>query len=174
MGRYSYGRPTVHRFAGDTASIRVGSFTSIMNDAEFIPGGNHRTDWISTYPFRFKFRMPGSLQDGHPSSKGDIIVGNDVWIGSGARILSGVTIGDGAVIGAGAVVTRDVRPYAVTVGNPATEAYRRFSDAQVTALQQIAWWDWPIEKIIDWVPVLCSSDIDEMIHRCQSVMSQPE
>ena len=165
MGRYSYGRPIIRRFAGDTASIRVGSFTSLSEDAEFIPGGNHRTDWISTFPFRYAFQLPGSLEDGHPSSKGDIIVGNDVWIGGGARILSGVTIGDGAVIGAGAVVTRDVRPYAVMVGNPATETRRRFSDAQITALLEIAWWDWPLEEIMACVPLLSSSDVDEMINR---------
>src|SRR5436309_1208834 len=91
--------------ARESCAACVGSFTSLSEDAEFIPGGNHRTDWISTFPFRYAFQLPGSLEDGHPSSKGDIIVGNDVWIGGGARILSGVTIGHGAVIGAGAVVT---------------------------------------------------------------------
>jgi UDP-2-acetamido-3-amino-2,3-dideoxy-glucuronate N-acetyltransferase len=40
-------------------------------------------------------------------------------IGSGAAILSGVTVGAGALVGAGAVVTKDVRPGAVVVGNPA-------------------------------------------------------
>jgi chloramphenicol O-acetyltransferase type B len=35
---------------------------------------------------------------GHPATKGDILIGNDVWIGTEAIILSGVTIGDGAVV----------------------------------------------------------------------------
>jgi len=30
---------------------------------------------------------------GHPQSKGDVIIGNDVWIGTGATILSVITIG---------------------------------------------------------------------------------
>lgn len=53
------------------------------------------------------------------SSKGPIIIGNNVWIGEGARILGGVTIGDGAVVGANCVVTKDVSAYSVVVGNPA-------------------------------------------------------
>ena len=53
------------------------------------------------------------------SSKGPVIIGNNVWIGEKATILSGVTIGNGAVIGANSVVTTDVPPYAVVAGNPA-------------------------------------------------------
>ena len=41
-------------------------------------------------------------------------------IGSNATILCGVTIGEYAVVGAGAVVTKDVEPYSVVFGNPAT------------------------------------------------------
>jgi maltose O-acetyltransferase len=48
-------------------------------------------------------------------------IGQNVWIGGGAIILPGVTIGDDAVVGAGSVVTRNVRPGATVVGNPARE-----------------------------------------------------
>ena len=50
-----------------------------------------------------------------------IVIGANVWIGGGAMILPGVTVGDDAIVGAGAVVTRDVRPGATVVGNPARE-----------------------------------------------------
>src|SRR5919202_1897277 len=46
-------------------------------------------------------------------------IGSGCWVGMGVCILPGVQIGEGCVIGAGAVVTKDVEPYAVTVGNPA-------------------------------------------------------
>jgi UDP-2-acetamido-3-amino-2,3-dideoxy-glucuronate N-acetyltransferase len=42
-------------------------------------------------------------------------------IGANATILCGHTIGAYALIGAGAVVTKDVRPYALVVGNPARQ-----------------------------------------------------
>lgn len=51
---------------------------------------------------------------------GKITIGSDVWIGSRSIILAGVVIGDGAVIGAGAVVTKDIPPYAVVGGVPAS------------------------------------------------------
>lgn len=165
LGRFSYGRPRILRFAGDTAKVRIGSFTSIAPDVEFIPGGIHRVDWISTFPFRYTFDMPGSLKDGHPASRGDIVVGHDVWIATGARILSGVTIGNGAVVGAGALVSSDVRPYAVVAGNPAREQYRRFSDEQIEALERTAWWDWPLNQILEAVDLLCSEEVGALTSR---------
>lgn len=53
------------------------------------------------------------------TSKGPVIIGNNVWIGDKATILSGVTIGDGVVIGANSVVTKDVPEYSIVAGNPA-------------------------------------------------------
>ena len=163
IGRHSYGVPRVRRFAGDTAVVRIGAFVSIAEEVEFIPGGAHRTDWVSTYPFRYKFNLPGRLKDGHPASKGDIVVGNDVWIATGVTILSGVTIGNGAVIAAGALVSTDVRSYAVVAGNPAREVRRRFSDAQVEKLESIAWWDWAVEDILECVDLLSGDDPEALI-----------
>ena len=47
-------------------------------------------------------------------------IGDDVWIGAHAVVTGGVEIGSGAVIAAGAVVTRDVPPYGIVGGVPAT------------------------------------------------------
>jgi UDP-2-acetamido-3-amino-2,3-dideoxy-glucuronate N-acetyltransferase len=44
-----------------------------------------------------------------------------VSIGANATIVCGISIGEYAMIGAGAVVTKDVRPYALVVGNPARQ-----------------------------------------------------
>lgn len=163
IGRNSYGDPRVATFPGDTASVRIGAFCSIGPDVVLMDGGDHRTDWVSTFPFRAALGLPGAYEDGHPRSRGDIEIGNDVWIGRGARVRSGVRVGDGAVIGAYAVVTRDVRPYAIVAGVPAREVNRRFTDEQVQALLQIAWWDWPVERIVRCVPQLCSDAIDAFI-----------
>jgi len=163
MGRCSYGDPVLATFPGDTACARIGSFTSIGPDVVLMDGGDHRLDWVSTYPFRARLELPGAYEDGHPRSRGDVEIGSDVWIGRGARVRSGITVGDGAVIGAYSVVTRDVRPYAVVAGNPAREVRRRFSDEQVEALQRIAWWNWPMEEITKAIPALCSPEIDAFI-----------
>ena len=165
MGRYSYGDPAVVVHEGDTAKVHIGAFVSIAHDVILVVGGNHRVDWVSTFPFRAVLGMSGAFQDGHPSNKGDILIGNDVWIGRGATILSGVRVANGAVIGAKAVVTKDVRPFAIVVGNPAREVRRRFTDAQVDALQRISWWDWPMTRIRDAVPMLSDGAIDDFIAR---------
>jgi len=49
-----------------------------------------------------------------------IIIQDHAWIGMNALILKGVTIGKGAIVGAGSVVTKDVPPFSIVGGNPAT------------------------------------------------------
>ena len=107
--------------------------------------------------------MPGAFCDGHPASKGDVVIDSDVWIGRGATILFGSTIGHGAVIGAEAGVSGSVRPYSVVVGNPESEVKRRFSDA----LLAIRWWDWPMERIREFGHCLCSSDMECFLAACK-------
>jgi acetyltransferase-like isoleucine patch superfamily enzyme len=49
-----------------------------------------------------------------------IVIEDDCWIAANSIILDGVTVGRGSVVAAGAVVTRDVPPYSVVAGVPAT------------------------------------------------------
>ena len=49
------------------------------------------------------------------------VVRRGATIGANATIICGHIIGEYAFIGAGAVVTRDVRPYAMVVGNPSKQ-----------------------------------------------------
>lgn len=157
VGRGTYGEPDVYQW-GEASTLKVGAFCSFADDISIYLGGDHRVDWITTYPFT-RFRKSAKHIEGHPRTKGDVNIGNDVWIGNGAAILSGVTIGDGAVIGAYAVVAKDVPPYTIMVGNPATPVRKRFSDDEIAILERIEWWCWPDSLIDEALPYLLSSDI---------------
>ena len=108
IGAHTYGAPLV-RWWGEPANLSIGRFCSIADDVQIFLGGNHRTDWVTTYPFPvFRAWHEARGIAGHPATRGDVHIGHDVWLGSGSVILSGVTIGHGAVIGCRAVVSRDV------------------------------------------------------------------
>jgi acetyltransferase-like isoleucine patch superfamily enzyme len=158
VGRFTYGTPHIAMFASDER-VNIGSFCSIASHVTIFGGGEHRTDWISTFPMRIAFGLEGQHQDGHPASKGPTTIGHDVWLGTGCMILSGVTVGHGAVIGAGAVVTSNVAPYAIAAGNPSRTIRHRLKQADIDALLGIQWWDWPLEAIRDAAALLSSNDI---------------
>lgn len=164
IGRFSWGHLRVlYRTPG--ATVKVGQFCSLAYGCRVVLGGEHRTDWISTY----RFAYPPFIED-YPDLKhtsvgasGDVVIGNDVWIGHEVLILSGTEIGDGAVIGAGSVVRSRIPPYAIAAGNPARVAGFRFSPEQIEALLKIRWWDWPLERIHSAVPQLTSDNVRAFI-----------
>lgn len=168
VGRFTYGSPQFLIWE-DSERIQIGAFCSIANEVVIFGGGEHRTDWVTTFPLRIAFGAPLAGKDGHPASKGVTKIGNDVWIGFRAMVLSGVTIGDGAVIGAGAVVGSDVAPYAIVVGNPAKVVRYRFAADDVERLLQLRWWEWDTDKIKANIPILCSAEIQKIIK-----MNEPE
>jgi acetyltransferase-like isoleucine patch superfamily enzyme len=155
IGSYSYGFHDAY-FWNDETKIAIGKYCSIAEGVIFILGGEHRADWVTTYPFS---AFPNEWESaanipGHPASKGDIVIGNDVWIGNGALILSGVTVGHGAIIGARSVITKDIEPYAIYAGNPAKFIRYRFEQPTREELLRLAWWDWPHEKVVANMPQL--------------------
>jgi acetyltransferase-like isoleucine patch superfamily enzyme len=163
VGRFTYGEHNI-KTVMDGANLTIGKFCSIAADIKVYLGQNHRTDWITTFPFGHIHQnyFPNFNGKGHPSTKGDIIIGNDVYIGTSAVIMSGVTIGDGAVIGAHSVVTKDVPPYTIFAGNPGSVRKKRFSDADIQFLLELKWWDLADDTINDISPILCSGDIQKL------------
>jgi acetyltransferase-like isoleucine patch superfamily enzyme len=161
IGRWTYGKPKILSW-GEGAILKIGSFCSISDEVKIFLGGEHRIDWVTTYPFN-KLWESARKFTGHPATKGDVIIGSDVWIGAGALILSGVTIGDGAVVGARAVVSKDVPAYGVVAGNPAQLIKKRFNEDVTQHLLKIAWWDWEDAKIEKFLPLLLSNDIMRFI-----------
>ena len=143
----------------------IGKFCMIASDVKFIMNGaNHLTDAITSYPFAIFSNGWGHAMDEKTyPQKGNITVGNDVWIGYNATIMAGVTIGDGAIIAANATVIKDVAPYTIVGGNPAKEIKKRFSDETISALLNLKWWDWSIEKITQNVQHLTSKEIEKLL-----------
>lgn len=146
-------------FLGQSVRERlvIGKFAQIARGTYFITSSaNHPMDGFTTYPFRI-FKPETFGYTDLPIK--DTIVDHDVWIGQNAAIMPGVHIGSGAIIAAASVVTRNVPPYAVVGGNPATIIRMRYANDVIGELLQLAWWDWPVDKIEANLPALTSGDM---------------
>lgn len=165
VGRGTFGKKTICFWDASTR-VKIGKFCS-LGGVTIMLGGEHRTEWATTYPFSVLWRE-GHPFPGHPKTKGNIYIGNDVWIGMHSLILSGVKIGDGAIINPYSVVTKDVPPYTIVAGNPAKFVKYRFDRPTIDKLLAIAWWDWPDSEIIKALPYMLSDDIDKFIKYCES------
>ncbi len=138
MGDYSYvGRNFTCWYA------KIGKFCSISWNVG-IGGANHDYNRITQHAFLYASQF-GMLEPGEPAGydrfETHCEIGNDVWIGCNAVICRGVHIGDGAVVGAGAVVTKDVEPYTIVGGVPASVIKRRCSLELANRLQATEWWN---------------------------------
>lgn len=161
IGRGTYGTPEIFTW-NEGAKLKIGAFCSFASGVKLLLGGEHRADWVTTYPFNVLWEC-GRHITGHPKTKGDVIIGNDVWIGTEAIIMSGVTIGDGAVVGARAVVTKDIEPYAIYGGNPARLLKKRFDDKTIQQLLELEWWNLKDEEIERLLPLMLNTDIQTFI-----------
>jgi acetyltransferase-like isoleucine patch superfamily enzyme len=166
IGRHSYGDLKLRQW-GEGAQLKIGAFCSIAAGVKIFLGGEHHTGWVTTFPFPALWKTVAGQYPGHPYSKGDVIVGNDVWIGTEALIMSGVRIGDGAVIGARAVVSKDVPAYAIVAGNPARIVRMRFAQTQIDRLQALAWWQWDDDTISKFLPLMLAADIEGFLHEAE-------
>ena len=147
---------------------------AIRNGVEFVMNdANHQMSAVSTFPF---YTLEGWNMNAPKSEdmpyKGDTVIGNDVWIGQNAVILPGVHIGDGAIIGANSVVGSEVEPYTIVAGNPAKPIRKRFDDELISLMQKWKWWDKTIDEIDALIPVLTSSDLEEVKEKIKSLIGR--
>lgn len=141
----------------------IGKFCQIADGVIFVTASaNHRYDGISSFPFAI---FGGGDVAGRPSmplAGPDTVIGNDVWIGQGAKILPGAQIADGVIIGAGSVVHGVVPAYTIVAGNPARQVRERFPRSGAAELKEIAWWDWPIDRILKHESAIMGGDIEAL------------
>ena len=166
VGQYTYGNKELsvkkHSGAGE---LIIGNYCSIAEKVTIFLGSEHRTDWITTFPFGHRNTdvFGGAEIKGHPTTKGDVVIGNDVWIGYNVTIMSGVKIGDGAVIAANSHVVKDVLPYSITGGNPAKFIKYRFDNEIVELLLKLRWWDLNDQQVKEVIHTLCAPPTVEIL-----------
>jgi len=161
IGEFTYGNPAVHDWE-DGTRLEIGKYCSIAGQVQILLGGNHRHDWMSTFPFEAHGPDTSKGKNSRWAKQPGVIVGNDVWIGLNVMIMSGVRIGDGAVIAAGSIVTKDVFPYAIVAGNPAKIVKYRFDFDTINKLQEMRWWDWTHEQVANAIPLLQNDSIEHL------------
>ena len=174
VGKYTYGHQNIKTYSwGEGSTVHIGAFSSIATNIQIFLGGNHRTDWVSMWPFgAFNLdvfsslngiqKLPYEAAPGQPYSNGDVFIGNDVWIGANATIMSGLTIGDGAVIANNSHVVKDVEPFAIVGGNPAKTIRKRFDEETIEKLLKLKWWEFDDIEINRIAPILSSNNIDKL------------
>lgn len=138
IGDYSY----IARNSSVTNCV-IGKFSSI--GPNFCCGlGLHPVHGVSTSPMFYSVDCQNGItlcKENKAEEYRHTVIGNDVFIGANVTVLDGVHIGDGAVIGAGAVVTKDIPPYSIAVGVPASVKRYRFDEATIEKLLRRKWWD---------------------------------
>lgn len=144
----------------------IGRYCSLACGARFLfTSGNHTQRSVANYPFPIFFQewsLPVEEITSAWDNKGDIVLENDVWLGYETIVMQGVHIGNGAIVAARSIVTRDVDPYTIVAGSPARPVRKRFPEATIQDLLDLAWWNWPAEKVRDHLDAITRGAVDEL------------
>jgi virginiamycin A acetyltransferase len=156
VGKYSYGSCMKPGYL--PGGTTVGNYSSIASEL-MVFRRNHPVDRLSTHPFFYNHACGVIDKDSiHSDSENPLRVGHDVWIGSRVIILPKCrVIGNGAVVGAGSVLTKDVEPFSIVAGNPATLRAHRFSPDVMEAVAGTSWWNRHLPDLLDCLPVFFQS-----------------
>ncbi len=135
----------------DIANTTLGKFANIAALTRIGPT-DHPLDHASLHHFLYRSSYYWDDATDDPATvtaraARRTVIGPDTWVGHGAIIKPEVTIGAGAIIASGAVVTKDVPPYMIVAGVPATPMRPRFSAGIADRLMALAWWDWDHSRL---------------------------
>ena len=155
LGAFTYSRSSL------PAGVTVGRYCALA-DGIAVMGTSHPVtrvglggfDYAPTAPFAQYASDLGVDQrvipGGPELAARNVVIGDDVWIGSDVLLSRNVTIGQGAVIAARSVVTKDVPPYALVAGVPATVKKYRFPETIVERLLASQWTDYAFTDFADF------------------------
>lgn len=151
-------------YPGAPERLMIGPFCQIAHGARFITASaNHLMTGFTTYPFAIFDPATLPLILGQLTGLSDTIIGPDCWIGHGALILPGARLGAGVIVGAGAVVGGEIPAYSIVAGNPARTIRHRFAPDVIDRLLELAWWDWPLDRIEAALPALLADDLGTLL-----------
>lgn len=166
----SLGYGSIVGFGCEFSNCSIGRYCSIGSNIRVVSATHPVNGFISTHPAFFsdtywfhyvkrsKFKEHLTNENGH-----ECTIGNDVWIGDNVLILGGHKIGDGAVVAMGSIVLHDVEPYTIVAGVPAKVIRKRLPDDAIKDLQNLKWWNKPV----DWIEKHADdfADIDNFLKK---------
>jgi phosphonate metabolism protein (transferase hexapeptide repeat family) len=164
LGDYSY----VERHA-EIIYAEIGKFCALASGVR-INALNHPMERVSQHKITYRpneyflgKKLDADFREERMTKR--VSIGHDVWIGHGAIVLPGIRIGHGAVIAAGAVVAKDVAPYMIVAGVPAKPLRPRFAPETAARIAQLAWWDWPHDKLAEAVDDMAQLSAEAFVEK---------
>lgn len=159
---------------------KIGKFCNISNDLKIIskePTSSNimlydldlRTleNLKKAYPTYFTTNDIQNIMNEKYNEKKIVTIGNDVYIGDNVIIEKGINIGDGAYIKSNSVITNDIEPYSIVGGNPCKLLNYRFNQNQIDKLLNIKWWNWDEQKILKYIDLLYSNNIEQFLNNVE-------
>lgn len=130
-----------------TLLASIGQYCEFNSTSCLVLGGEHLVGNSLVNTFSESFHIRNHIADKAliaPTSKGPIIIGNNVVLSAGSIVLSGTTIGDNVLVAAGALVNDQFCSNQVIGGVPAKKI--RSINAP-----EIAWWNLAEECIPEYI-----------------------
>lgn len=101
--------------------VVINSGTVLYTGNGIVIGNNVAVAANCTFaPVNHEYRARDKLirTQGFRSSKGGIVVEDDVWIGANCVVLDGAILRQGCVVGAGSIIRAEVPSYSINAGQP--------------------------------------------------------
>lgn len=114
-----------------------------MNSASFNFSRENIASYFNEYEKKKGIVSKKSVPTPQPQNR-PIHIGHDVWIGENVTIMGGLVIGTGSVIASNSVVTKNVEPYSIVAGIPATHKKYRFNEDICKELELTQWWNYEL------------------------------